>query len=170
MALNIFLSVGRPFTPEQERLIASVEGYLKDHGLRARTVGRTEFTHKQPLQLINDLMDRSAGALVIALERISIRDGTEKGGPPEGQRLEGECLATPWNQIEAAIAYAKRIPLFVIRQKTVRPEGLLEGRYDWYVHAAALDPAFLQTAEFAGIFESWKRDVHARAGWFRYRS
>jgi hypothetical protein len=169
MVLNVFLSVGRPFTPEQEHFIASVEAYLMGQGLRARTVGRTEFTHKQPLELINDLMDRSAGALVIALERISIHDGTEKGGPPEGEVLQGAYLATPWNQIEAAIAYAKRVPLFVIRQKTVRPEGLLEGRYNWYVHATALDPAFLQSAEFSGIFESWRRDVRARAGWFRHR-
>ena len=169
MALNVFLSVGRPFTPEQEQFIASVETYLTGHGLRARTVGRTEFTHKQPLQLINELMDHSAGALVIALERIAISEGTEKGGPPSGAVLRNEFLATPWNQIEAAMAYAKRIPLFVIRQTSVRPEGLLEGRYDWYVHAVDLNPKFLLSTEFAGTFESWKRDVRARAGWFRHR-
>lgn len=169
MPINIFLSVGRPFNPQQELFIDNIETFLGTNGLRPRTVGRTEFTYKQPLQLVDALMDRSAGALVIALERIDVVEGRERGGPPLGTRISGEAIATPWNQIEAALAYSKRIPLLVIRQSSVRAEGLLEGRYDWYVHVTDLDSGFLGTKEFKGTFNSWVRDVRGRAGWFGCR-
>lgn len=170
MTINVFLSVGRPFTDAQENFIFSVENYLRENKLRPRTVGRNEFTHKQPLRLVDELMRKSAGAIVIALERIQIRDGNELGGPPAGKIIRNESIPTPWNQIEAAFAYARRLPILVIRQDTVRAEGLLEGRYDWYVHSTELDPKFLRATEFTGTFESWKRDVCRRAGWFGFRS
>jgi hypothetical protein len=114
-------------------------------------------------------MNRSAGALVIALERIAIKEATERGGPPSGVNIRNESIPTPWNQIEAAFAYSNGLPLLVIRQNTVRAEGLLEGRYDWYVHSTPLDASFVDSAEFKGTFQSWRRDVSKRAGWFRYR-
>lgn len=169
MAINVFLSVGRVFNSQQEDFISSIEAFLIEMELRPRTVGRNEFTHKQPLQLVDELMDRSAGALVIALERIVIANGAECGGPPEGTEIVSETLCTPWNQIEAAFAYAKRIPLLVIKEDKVRGEGLLEGRYSWYVHSTDLSSSFLTSKEFRGTFDSWHRDIRKRAGWLKYR-
>jgi hypothetical protein len=114
-------------------------------------------------------MDRSAGALVIALERIAIEQGFERPGASEQTVITTPSIPTPWNQIEAAFAYSKGVPLLVIKEDRVRPDGLLEGRYDWYVHSTALDPVFLESADFGGIFESWHRDVRRRAGWFGFR-
>jgi len=53
---------------------------MTTRGLRSRTVGRNEFTHKQPLKLVDDLMNRCAGALVIALERIFIETAIDRRG------------------------------------------------------------------------------------------
>lgn len=169
MQVNVFLSVGRSFNDEQEAFTRSIETFMAQNGLRTRTVGRNEFTHKSPLHFVDKLMNRCGGALVIALERISVSSGAELGGPPKGQLIQGQCISTPWNQIEAALAYAKNVPLLVIRQNSVRAEGLLEPRYDWYVHSTDLDPAFLNSNEFQGTFTSWKRDVLRRAGWFGCR-
>jgi hypothetical protein len=167
--INVFLSVGRPFTPKQEAFVGSVENHLAENGLRPRTVGRNEFTHKQPLQLVDELMDRSGGVLVIALERLSIEAGFEKPGGEGQQPVAHQAIATPWNQIEAAFAFAKRIPLLVLKEDKVRPEGLLEPRYDWYVHSTAVDSQSLLSPQFKGTFQSWYHDVRRRAGWFRYR-
>ncbi len=169
MPINVFLSVGRAFNASQEKFISSIEEHLTQNGLRPRTVGRTEFTHKQPLQLVDELMNRSGGALVIALERISIEQGVERRGAPEQAAISNAAISTPWNQIEAAFAYAKRLPLMVIKENRVRSEGLLEGRYDWYVHSTELEPAFLVSPFFKGAFDSWHRDVRRRAGWFGCR-
>jgi hypothetical protein len=170
MPINVFLSVGQVFTSQQERFVSRIEAHISGQGLRPRTVGRNEFTHKQPLQLIETLMDGSAGVLVIALERMMIQTGFERRGTPDQKTISNEALPTPWNQIEAAFAYVKRLPLLVIRETAVRADGLLEGRYDWYVHSTDLDPDFVNSTAFNGTFESWLRDVRRRAGWFRYRS
>jgi hypothetical protein len=168
--INVFVSVGRALAPAQEAFISSIERHLTQKGLRPRTLGRSEFTHSQPLQFVNKLMDRSGGVLVIALERISIEVGTERPGTPHERLVAHEAIPTPWNQIEAAFAYAKRIPLMVVKENKVRAEGLLEGKYDWYVHSTELDPEFVHTPEFEGTLESWLNDVRQRAGWFRYRN
>ena len=170
MPINVFVSVGCKSAPIQEEFIASIERHLADKGLRPRTVGRNEFTHGQPLRFVNQLMDRSAGALVIALERISIRDGIERRGTSEERSICDEAIATPWNQIEAALAYAKRMPLMVVKENTVRPEGLLERHHDWYVHSTGLDPGFVRSTAFRETFDSWLHDVRRRAGWFRFRA
>lgn len=170
VAINVFLSVGRTSSPAQETFVASVENYLSNKGLRSRTVGRNEFTHKQPLKLVDELMNRCAGALVIALERIFIETAIERRGTDSAQRIKGSALPTPWNQIEAAFGYAKNLPLLVIKEDCVREEGLLEGRYDWYVHSTSLDLEFLASREFEGTFESWNKDVKRRAGWFSCRT
>ena len=167
--INVYLSVGRPFLKIQEDFVASIKSQLASSGLRARTVGRTEYSHQQPLRTVQDLMERCAGTVVLALERVSIESATERRNGVGETRIQNVTLPTPWNQIEAALAYSHRMPLLVLREKTIREEGLLEGRYDWYVQAVELDLASLSTAEFRGVFDSWCRDVHRRAGWFRYR-
>jgi pimeloyl-ACP methyl ester carboxylesterase len=169
LAINVFLSVGRTISPAQETFVTSVESYLSSKGLRSRTVGRNEFTHTQPLRLVDRLMNHCAGTMVIALERIFIERAVERRGADSAQQIMG-ALTTPWNQIEAAFSFARKLPLLVIKEDSVREEGMLEGRYDWYVHSTKLDLSFLASREFEGTFESWRKEVKRRAGWFRCRN
>ena len=133
--------------------VAAIEAHLVEHGFRPRTVGRNEFTYKQPLRYVDDLMNKCAGTLVIALERLSIERGIEQRGTPNETLVSDIALPTPRNQIEAAFAYSKRMPLLVIKERRVREEGLLEGRYDWDVHSADLDQVFLSSPNSKGRLE-----------------
>jgi len=65
-------------------------------------------------------------------------------------------LPTPWNQIEAAMAYAAGLPFLVIVEKGLREEGLLDRGYDWYVQTITPDIAALVSTEFNGILASWR--------------
>lgn len=168
LPINVFLSVGRTTSAAQETFVSSVESHLAKEGLRARTVGRNDFTHRQPLQLVDQLMDRCAGTLVIALERVYLETAFERRGKDATHAIAGS-LTTPWNQIEAAFSYARKLPLLVIKEDNVREEGMLEGRYDWYVHSTDLDIRFLASREFVGTFASWKKEVRQRAGLFGCR-
>lgn len=169
MPINVFVSVGRPFSKVQEEFLSSIEGHLKREGYRPRTIGRTDFTHKKPLELIDDLMNRCAGAVVIAFERIAIETGFDRRGSAQQVALTGQRIPTPWNQIESAFAYAKRLPILVIKEEGLRPEGLLEQGYDWYVHSTPLTADFVTSAEFLGTFKSWDSEARKRAGWFKHR-
>jgi len=172
MAITVFLSVGSTFNPEQEAFVRSMEEFALTRGFRTLTVGRNYFPER-PLVAIREKMRRSAGAIVIALERIRIENGYEKRGSSEQSELSEINVATPWNQIEAAFAYAMRLPLLVVKDRFVKADGLLDGRYDWYVQEGDLGPDFLKSQEFLARFDNWSRRVrwHAvRKGWFPVQS
>jgi len=168
--INVFLSVGRPCTAAQDAFVAAAELHLARHGLHARTVGRNATAGDLPIAAIGRLMDRSAGVLVIALERLAIERAAERRGASDEAALADIALATPWIHVEAALAYAKRLPLFVVREHTVRADGLLEDGHGWPVHVTRLTPDFVHDPAFAEAFARWKRAVTHRARWFRYRS
>lgn len=51
---------------------------------------------------------------------------------------------------------SRRLPVFVLVQKGLKNEGLLEPGYDWYVQSVALNAAALSTKEFNGVLADWK--------------
>jgi hypothetical protein len=68
-------------------------------------------------------------------------------------------LPTPWNQIEAAMTYARGLPLLVVVEAGLKSEGLLERGYDWYAQWLNLDVTALHSNEFNGVLASWKQKM-----------
>lgn len=159
---KVFVSVGRVFTPEQETFLAAFEKLMADQGLAPQIVNRTVFSAGQPLKFIETLMNECAGTVVLAFERLYVREGQEKRGSEAEKPLQDVKVPTVWNQIEAAMAYVLKHPLLVIVEKGMRTDGLLETGYDWYVQTIELDPARLNDREFVGIFSDWRARVLAQ--------
>jgi hypothetical protein len=162
-ASDVFVSVGGTATKEQEDFVCAVEDRLRIEGLIPHTVGRNTFSSDAPLKAVTELMRSCSGAFVIALERTYFPHGFDKPGGPKASPLDEIRLATPWNQIEATLAYVSNLPLLVIVEKGVRTEGLLEPGYDWYVQQIPLAAASLSTTEFNGVLASWKEKVRGHA-------
>ncbi len=157
----VFVSVGGTATPEQESFVRSIEDRLRSESLIPKTVGRNTFSADAPLKAITELMEKCSGIVVIALERSYFPSGLERrGGPRQGTLVETK-LPTPWNHIEAAMAYAKHLPLLVIVEDGLKAEGLLEQGYDWYVQKLPLAEAALGSNEFNGVLADWKEKVLA---------
>ena len=154
--VDVFLSVGATATEEQEVFVRAVEDRLRSEGIVPHTVGRNTFSADAPLKTATQLMDKCSGAVVIALERSFFPSGTEKRGGPNEVTLTNVKLPTPWNHIEAAMAYSRNLPLIVIVERDLKNEGLLEEGYDWYVQRVKLEPVALNSNEFNGILASWK--------------
>lgn len=163
MEKKVFVSVGKTSTPEQEGFVRAIEERLRGEGLVPHTVGRNTFTAGAPLKKVSDLMRECSGAVVIALERTYFQKGIDRRGSPGASELQDVRLPTPWNQIEAAMAYSHNHPLLVIVEEGLRDEGLLERGNDWYVQRIPLTQAALATPEFNGVFASWKAGVVDRA-------
>jgi hypothetical protein len=157
--LNVFVSVGGTATEQQEAFVRAVEDSLRSEGLVPHTVGRNTFSADAPLKAVTELLDRCSGTLVIALERSYFPLGTEKRGGPKAFALADVKLPTPWNHIEAAMAYARGLPLMVVVEAGLRSEGLLERGYDWYVQSVKPEAAALSTNEFNGVLASWKQKM-----------
>ena len=157
--LKVFVSIGGTATDKQESFIRAVEDRLRAEGISPHTVGRNTFSSDSPLKAITGLMNECSGAVVIAFERTYYPSGVEKRGGPRETPLNDVRLPTPWNQIEAAMAYSRNLPLMVIVEEGLRTEGLLERGYDWYVQRVLLDTASLNTNEFNGVLASWKHKM-----------
>jgi len=155
----IFVSVGATATPEQEAFVRGIEERLRGESLTPKTVGRNTFSVDAPLKAITELMDRCSGIVVIAQERSYFPAGIDKRGGEQQRRLQDTRLPTPWNHIEAAMAYTKHLPLLVIVEEGLKAEGLLESGYDWYVQSLPLEAAALGTGEFNGVLADWKQKV-----------
>jgi hypothetical protein len=157
--LDVFVSVGGTATAEQEAFIRAVEDRLRSEGLVPHTVGRNTFSSDAPLKTVTELMDKCSGTVVIALERSYFATGIEKRGGPKEAALTDVRLPTPWNQIEAAMSYARGLPLMVIVEAGLKSEGLLERGYDWYVQWVKPEVASLHSNEFNGVLASWKEKM-----------
>jgi len=163
MDLDVFVSVGVTANERQETFVTALENRLRSEGIAPHTVGRNTFSSDAPIKTIRELMDNCIGSVVIALERTYFPHGIEQRGGEDEQDLKETRLATPWNQIEAAMSYSRRMPLLVILERGVKEEGLLEPGYDWYVLKLDLHEASLNTPQFNGILASWKEKLESAA-------
>ena len=158
---KIFLSAGRTETPQQDAFLAAVTQYFEDDGF---DVVRALWSSEQPLKPIWRKMQECAGTAVIAFERLHFESGIEFRGGAKQKTLENVSVPTVWNQIEATMAYTLGHPLLVVVQDGLRDEGLLEGRYDWYVQRVPLDPGVFSQREFRGVCADWKARVMEAQG------
>ena len=140
----------------------ALEDRLRAEGLVPHTIGRNHYTADAPLAAVLKLMEQCSGAVILALERDYYPNGIEKRGGPNQKPTQGIRLPTPWNHVEAAIAYTKGRPLLVIVESGLRQNGLLERGYDWYVQTVMLEPGALATPEFNGVLADWKLKLHQR--------
>ena len=161
--LNVFVSVGSTSNDAQEAFVRAVEDRLRSEGLIPHTVGRNTFSSDSPFKAITELMNRCSGVVVIALERLHVAQGSEKRGGPNESALSDVKMSTAWNQIEAAMAYCRGVPLLVLVEEGLRADGLLEKGFDWYVQTIKVDPTSLHTQVFTGVLASWKEKLSARA-------
>lgn len=155
--MRAFLSVGRVSTAGQGAFVERLEAKLRNSGVETRSIGRNAFTSGQPLDKVKEEMLQCRGLVAVAFERTLF--------PPGGRELRLQPLppidlpeqryATPWHQIEISMAYTLGLPIFVIAAQGVKPEGLLEDKYGWYVFRTELSLAELETDEFNGILDDW---------------
>ena len=157
---KIFISVGGTSTAEQEEFVKAVEQRLTSENLIPNTVGRNKFSANAPLLAVKELMEDCTGLIIIALERTYFEKGKERRGSSKEKELNDVKFTTPWNQIEAGMAYAKGLPILAIIEDGIRVEGLLEKGYDWYVLTVDPNVNALSTVEFNGVLSSWKEKVY----------
>jgi hypothetical protein len=154
--MQVFVSVGTTANDRQEAFVRAVEDRLRAEGLSPCTVGRNSFSSDSPFKAVIELMGKCSGIVVIALERIFVEAGAEKRGGAAEKQLAAEKIATPWNQIEGALAYARGYPLLVLVEEGVRADGLFETSLFWHVQTVKLDATSLNTPMFNGVLASWK--------------
>lgn len=160
---RIYLSVGTGLNDVQEAVVQSLEARIAAAGMSTHTVGRNEFSSDAPLIAVRSLMDTCDGVIVLALERLRFPEGVERPNSTRETKLGPTSLATPWNQIEATLAYERRLPLLVVVDENVRQDGMLEANNDWYVETIQTKPDQLDKVEFVGRLRHFAEKVKQRS-------
>jgi hypothetical protein len=153
--LLIFLSCGTPHDKSQEDFIAAVEAHLESHSCTPQTVGRSVYSARQPVEASRDLIGSCHGAIVIAFERTRIIAGLDRPDSPQQKDIHDESHPTIWNQMEAAMAYAQRVPILTFVQSGLKRQGMLSDRFEWKAIETDLRPALLASKEFKQVFSEW---------------
>jgi hypothetical protein len=158
MSIRIFISKGSGATAKQQAFVDAILDMLKTVELSPRIMYENEWSHEQPLKAIKNLMRTCDGIVVIAFTRTRFEKGIEfkkdKITP-----MENIALPTPWNHIEASIAYSYGLPLLVVAEKGLKAEGVIEDGYDWRVYWTEMDPEVIKAESFKGFLQSWKNAV-----------
>lgn len=155
---KVFISMGSTANKEQREFVDAILNSLKTVELSPRIMNENEWSHEQPLRAIKNVMKECCGAVVIAFTRTNFPSGTEIR-KDESRKLTNISLPTPWNHIEASMAYAYDMPLLVIAENGLKSEGLIEDGYDWRVCWTDLDPDIVTKEKFRGFLNSWKKAV-----------
>ncbi len=124
--INVFISHPTPYNKYQEGFLSLIELELKKHGLNPTNLGKNNWSFKSPLKPIKDIMDTCVAAIVIGLERHHSLIGYEKEHSKYSKELIHKYSSSPWIQIEAGMAFQADLPLLILKEDKVYPEGILD--------------------------------------------
>lgn len=161
--IKIYLSVGTPHNEVQQRYLDTLKEQLAKYNIEAQTLGSTFWSVKKPLLPIQKSMSEVSGCLVLAMERFFAVKGIYKRGSEQEKTISDELYATPWSQIEAAMAYQAGLPLFIMKDEKIRGEGMLDpATHDWMiVHINTEHPEELLKDPIRAFIQSWAEEVRA---------
>ena len=170
MNISVFMSYSQPYTTEQEKFVHKVRKYLSDNlGLKARTLGITDYDSDAPLTGCRRLMMECNGLITIALRRYHIERGTERTlpfhKPKPLQNISGKYFTSPWAQIETALAFQLGLPIVIFREEGVIQDGVLEkGITGLYLPAFDLSKSidkYLESGQWKQVINQWSGQVRA---------
>jgi hypothetical protein len=161
---HVFLSRPTAVTRAQKLFLAALDKAFAARRLQIHTVGTQDFTNKAPLLKILEVMAKCDGACILGLvqakaERVEVKPDTE-----DARTVEDAVFPTPWNQLEAGMAMARGLPLFVICERGVGGGIFDDGAGDVYVHRlrVGLSRRWLATPEFVQSIDEWITTMHRR--------
>jgi len=152
---RIFISMGTPYTETFEQFRDALEKFLRRCRADPRIIGVNEYPTGNPLAKIRDVMRSCHGVIVVAYERKFLQAGIEKRTGATPIILNERSYTTPWNHIESAMAYSLGLPIYIICQRGLTEEGLIETKADWYVQHMELTPEALATTAVSESLRTW---------------
>ena len=92
--------------------------------MEPRAVGRSDYPTVLPLREVRVLAGHCSGALILGFEQFLARSGVSKRGIKHGQAKLEKPRAFPsaWNNLEAGVLFAMRLPMVVFREEG-RPDA-----------------------------------------------
>lgn len=155
--IPVFLSVGHPHLPYQEKYISELEKTLLEQGIQCRTLGRSEWSLSSPLIPVQKMMTEVYGAVILAFERYHSIKGVYKEGSSNERHVGDSYFPTVWNQLEGAMAFQLDLPLLLLKDSKLVGEGIFDPQiHAWQVmRIDPSNPGELYGDPFKKLIELW---------------
>jgi hypothetical protein len=161
---EVFISHPTPCNKQQASLLKLIDEKLEKHGLVPVNLGKKNWNYKKPLEPIKKIMSTCKGAIIVGLERHHSFIGYEKEAATkksDKKELVHKYSTTPWVQIEGGMAYQAGLPLLILKEKKIHPEGILDpNNSDSYIFEFEIEKNYKKlSAEMERIIESWAEEI-----------
>ena len=123
--VRIFVSRPSTLTLSQQAVRRLIEDTFEAAGADVVTFERNNYPPAGVFSDLRRVMAECRGVVVLGFRQLEISVGCWRPGTPEERSVDGAAEATPWNQVEAGIAAALQLPVFVVRDS-----GVIGGVFD----------------------------------------
>lgn len=161
MLIPIFGSCPTRLNDAQADVHRLLLGELGRAGLEWRSIGRTDYPHRNPLLEVYTLAKHCSGGLILGFSQFQTKSGLwKKDTPDQAKQSTTVAFPTPWNHIEAGIVFALRRPMLVFRDQGVSGGIFDIGVTDLYVHEMpSAKPNKNQRKAIREVFSKWAAEV-----------
>lgn len=160
MYIDIFVSRPNSLDGYQEITMQKIEDVLGARGMRVRTIGKTDFPNVSPMKAVEQLMRQCSGAVILGFPQTNIQRGISKLNTDSEKPIKDILLPTPWNHIEASMAFMLDLPLLVIRDKGVEGGVFDIGVTGYFIHTFQLEnQEWIEKPSFLQPFNEWYKEV-----------
>jgi hypothetical protein len=158
MAKRIFISRPTKLDKCFESAYLAFEKALIRKNITPIRLGASNYSLEAPLKAVIKLMKGCSGAIILGYPKYEFNYKYTIVG--SSYEEISTILATPWNQIEATLAFRENLPVLVISHN-----GISGGIFDIGVtgqHVLSIDLSLQnwhQQITFKGLFNAWEQDL-----------
>lgn len=164
--IPVYISHPTPHTLQQLRIVNGVKNVFLKRDLYCDNVYVSD--NSILLDSIRNAIKCCFGIVAVAFERKYIESGINRrkadieGIVPE--KMNSVSETSPFIHIETSMAYAFDLPVLVIKEKDLLPEGVLDDAYngidrlDFDIH----NPAFLEELNLSKALHSFLQKVYSK--------
>jgi hypothetical protein len=164
--IKVFFSVASPHNDEQHAYINRIIEIFDRNGIALETL--KSWNDNDPLVPIMNEMKASHGCLVLALERMMVLDGIEKPRSEQETKVQNVSLTSTWLQIESALARSYELPLIILKDVSLKNDGLIHNdKQEWgIVIVDQTAPEQVEQYPVKNFLLNWINQVkkHAKGG------
>ena len=162
MMYDIFVSKPTTQSSKQSEFTTKIEEILETRDFKIRSLGTSDFSNEPPLLTVQKIMNDCEGAVILGLKQLHINKGILKQNTRSERKIIDIDLPTPWNHIEAGVAFALKIPLLIIKEEGIEGGIFDIGSSDRFIHQINIDvelEKYFQSKRFLQPFNQWADDV-----------
>ncbi|HWA90487.1 MAG TPA: hypothetical protein VG889_10655 [Rhizomicrobium sp.] len=156
---RIFVSMGTPYTAAYASFRDELEDLLRNRcQTDPRILNKSDYPTGNPLHKIDEVMRSCDGLVIVAYERKRVETGIEKRGGRDQKAISNAIYTTPWNHVESAMAFTLKIPIYVLVERGLTEECLIESKVDWNVREIDFTVESLRLPEVHESIATWVRE------------